>query len=563
MRIKRFICILMSVVFVLSALVFSSSAQENVGMFEIELLSDKTSYAAADTAEITVRAKNTSGKKLSGVALSVDSDKYLLAKGSENIKEVGALSAGKSVELSLKTVINRNTRGLSFWDKIVLFFKQLFNRPHEFKDYAPSGKTKESTDLLISHGGATVTVTAAIWYTGFSEKELEDMARVDERLNGSQDISDDLRALEDEKLISDYSESTDMAWFTYSTGVFGGVAKTDLGDNDIDGSQQWSGKTVSAETQEMYSKYAVGKALILYSFNYPNDMEYQSYRRPFYDGEDSTTCVNEWGRRQVSTDIDTSVTVSDLKNIGAEYDIVCFSGHGSFCNGSPVMCLTEKVTAENRQLYAEDLKNGSIATVLCQGSLYYWVFPSLFSEAYSSDGLDGKFIFIQCCEGFGTGGVENRSFADAMISSGADAVAGFCNSVNTEYGRQFMKACINDYLSGETAAQAYEKAREEITGNEPGDKAAMPVLAGNGEKLFGDEKASVTVTLIDDRDRKVKDCTMLFNEGDRINRAILQDFLYDIKGINARIDDNRSFIAEKKMKIELNALLIGEKNNEE
>ena len=49
---------------------------------------------------------------------------------------------------------------------------------------------------------------------------------------------------------------------------------------------------------------------------------------------------------------------------------------------------------------------------------------------------------------------------------------------------------------------------------------------------------------------------MLFNEGDRINRAILQDFLYDIKGINARIDGNKSYIAEKKMKIELNALLV-------
>ena len=151
------------------------------------------------------------------------------------------------------------------------------------------------------------------------------------------------------------------------------------------------------------------------------------------------------------------------------------------------------------------------------------------------------------------------SFADAMISSGADAVAGFCNSVNTEYGRQFMKACINDYLSGETAAQAHKNACKEITGN----KAAVPVLAGNGEKLFSEEKASVTVTLIDDRGKEVKDCTMLFNEGDRINRAILQDFLYDIKGINARIDDNKSYIAEKKMKIELNALLIGEKNNEE
>ena len=163
MRIKRFICILMSVIFVLSALVFSSSAEESTEMFEIEILFNKTDYAAADTAEITVRAKNTSGKKLSGVALSVDSDKYLLAKGSENIKEFGALSDGEAVELSLKTVINRNTRGLSFWDKIVLFFKQLFNRPHEFEAYAPSGKTNESKSEPISHGGASVTVTATVW----------------------------------------------------------------------------------------------------------------------------------------------------------------------------------------------------------------------------------------------------------------------------------------------------------------------------------------------------------------------------------------------------------------
>ena len=126
-----------------------------------------------------------------------------------------------------------------------------------------------------------------------------------------------------------------------------------------------------------------------------------------------------------------------------------------------------------------------------------------------------------------------------------------------------MQACINDYLSGESVAQAHKNACEEITGNEPGDEAAVPVLAGNGEKLFGEEIATITVTLIDDSGKKVKDCTMLFNEGDRINRAILQDFLYDIKGINARIDDNKSYIAEKKMKIELNALLIGEKNNEE
>ena len=38
MRIKRFICIIMSVIFVLSALVFSSSAEESTEMFEIEIL---------------------------------------------------------------------------------------------------------------------------------------------------------------------------------------------------------------------------------------------------------------------------------------------------------------------------------------------------------------------------------------------------------------------------------------------------------------------------------------------------------------------------------------------
>lgn len=563
MSFKKIFCALLSLVVLLMPMYVGVLAFDESGeAFEITVTSDKEKYSLTDTAKFTLNVTNITDRAISGVTVAANSDYYLLAKGSKGLFDVGSVPPGQTVAFELETVINRNSSGINLWGKIVLFFKQLFNKPHSFVDYNPDEKRSEAESLTVSHGGKNVTLSAAVWYSAFTDSELAAMNSVDSALSSSDDVDESLNELEQSGLISDVTDSGAVKWFKYLGGALGGVATQGFDDTEHYSQPGLSDTDVDDNTLAIYNKYSVGRALVLYSFNYPEDLEYQSYRRPFYCGADSSSCVNTWGSAQIMTDFDFSVTVDDIKNIGSQYSIVCFSGHGATFKNKPVMCLTQTVNDENRQWYADDLMNGRLAAVNYQGDVYYWVFPSIFEQAYSDSDLDGKMIFIQCCEAFGHGGKKDFSFADAMTGAGADCVIGFCNSVNSNYGRLFMKECVSAFINGGTAKDAYQKACDFVGSDDSeyksgGEPIAFPVFSGEGSaQLLSKSTVNINVDIINSYGDIVNTQTVKFRPDLVVSREYLQDFLYDMRGVNVRINESVSAPADEVKNMTFSALLI-------
>ncbi len=447
--------------------------------------------------------------------------------------DIGDLNTKNTASYIFIAVISYKAKGLGFFNKIVLFFNQLFNPPKSMKVYTSDYKKTEKYTFSVPFGNAKADLTVNVWFSHFSDDEIRKMNFVDEAIatNGESSLSN----LENNGYVSDITKSDGIVTFKYSNGVLGGFKSEKFTDSNYeDNTTSVIPQTIDQSTKNIYEKYSVGDVLILYSFNYPSDD--QQCRRYFYDGKDSASCVNTWGKSQLNTDIDTSVTVRDLKNIKSKYKIVCFSGHGSIYNGSPVMCLTEKVTDKNRQEYADDLINGRITTVRYDGGTYYWVYPELFSYSYSGNKLKDKFMFIQSCEAFGEGEKYDYSFADAMTKSGASAVAGFHNSVNSIYGRDFMKQCVCALSEGKTAKQAYDSSCK-IDKNTYENNEGIPVFRGSEKSTFI-EYATVNISVIDRTGNIDSVFSVKVKSGDTITMEKIELTAADIYGKDIYLTKN-------------------------
>lgn len=529
---KRIIASIMALCIVGLTCVATSAAQDNQDVV-VTILMDKPNYSASDTANVTVRVSNNSTNQLRDVVICVETDNWLLAKGSNsNIADIGSLDSGASREMSFSAVLNRNARGISFFSRIILFFKQIFSRPSSFSKMEYNNKDSVKSSANVSHGGASVKVTAACYYDTnmpdrFSEGELKDMADVDKQIHnliGTNAFQNDLNAVEQqnqvETLFDDLEnknliEENSVNWdsesstytFTYSNGVLGAVMLAEL-------SNEYNGPTTSNDVIEYdevvlnsaptnaLSSNSIGDALILYAFNFPSDM--QSFRNPFYN-----TTENDWENKGLDTTRDTYVTVNDLKNIDSKYEIIVFAGHGTTYNGTPSLCLTETVTKDNYQKYASDLKERRIAAVSYSGDKngYYLAFPSLISSAYGASGLNSKFVYSESCCFMGEEESAkeryNYDFSNAFLNAGAQAVVGCHNSVDAVYSRDFMKLWVDSLIAEKTAKQSFDAcvsrygkddSQSAYRSSHPGTPIAVPVFSGNENSKLAIQKEKYTVT---------------------------------------------------------------------
>lgn len=330
-------------------------------------------------------------------------------------------------------------------------------------------------------------------YAPLSDKEMDYMDKVDSELSNtmsknsfknlsieekSQEIKKVLNGLENtgyvKKESSVYDEKTGNYSFKYSNGINGAAMLADYSDKvngkNLKRISNKEEKKINTSTTQTTSSFA--EALFLHSFGD------SVFRNEFYKKTKA-----EWDGNGINTEINKNITVAKLKSIDTNYEIICFSGHGSTLNNSPVMCTEEIVNDENRQKYTADLNKERISIVTTTtGETEYWVFPSLFEDHYNSNSFTNSFIFSECCEFFGYDNQYNDDFANVFINLGAKAVVGYHNSVLAEYSRDFIKKCVDELIAGKTISEAFNAAIKKHGANDGALlNPATPNLRGKKE----------------------------------------------------------------------------------
>ena len=180
----RIVSIILIAVILISTVCIGVNAEGNSNENVVVTIStDKSSYSATDTAHVSVKVENKSGEELKNAVICVDADNWMLAKGSNsNILEIGKMDINESVTLAFSCVLNRKAKGIGFFDKIILFFTQLFSKPSEFKSIDNLGGFCVKASKAVTHGGVKVKINASCnyndkWFIDALNRRLTDKER--------------------------------------------------------------------------------------------------------------------------------------------------------------------------------------------------------------------------------------------------------------------------------------------------------------------------------------------------------------------------------------------------
>lgn len=112
----------------LSSMAFAASVETYYGDLRISVSTDKNAYNETDIAEITAIITNVGNNNVNNVKVQVVFDDLapVSKKTSETSKSVATLKAGESISLKYKATLNAKAHKLSFFQKIILWFKRLF-----------------------------------------------------------------------------------------------------------------------------------------------------------------------------------------------------------------------------------------------------------------------------------------------------------------------------------------------------------------------------------------------------------------------------------------------------
>lgn len=297
-----------------------------------------------------------------------------------------------------------------------------------------------------------------------------------------------LDALTAQGLVKQGSVYTDaengMISFTYSCGALGGILLTDPEEENTAALPELD----ESQLQELAENKRVGTAAIYYAF----DNTINSTRYPYYAY--MQTC---WDSVGLQTDLDTTVTVSDLRRMG-RYDLCILSTHGAYYTyeygwlfkktaTEPLILLTERSDFWSDLRYGFDL----LAHRVIKVNGMYAVNGDFFRSAYRGNGI----VLSETCEFYGKNGHVDTSMADGLLAGGAKAVMGYVNNVYSVYSRSMLWAAVNRMIEGETLEQAVDYAKsiygtdDIIWYNEQGGR--RPHVAASYAMLSGDRSAAL------------------------------------------------------------------------
>ena len=261
-----------------------------------------------------------------------------------------------------------------------------------------------------------------------------------------------LDALTAQGLVKQGSVYTDaengMISFTYSCGALGGILLTDPEEENTAALPELD----ESQLQELAENKRVGTAAIYYAF----DNTINSTRYPYY-----AYMQTYWDSVGLQTDLDTTVTVSDLLRMG-RYDLCILSTHGAYYTyeygwlfkktaTEPLILLTERSDFWSDLRYGFDLLAHRVVKV----NGMYAVNGDFFRSAYRGNGI----VLSETCEFYGKNGHVDTSMADGLLAGGAKAVMGYVNNVYSVYSRSMLWAAVNRMIEGETLEQAVDYAK--------------------------------------------------------------------------------------------------------
>ena len=297
-----------------------------------------------------------------------------------------------------------------------------------------------------------------------------------------------LDALTAQGLVKQGSVYTDaengMISFTYSCGALGGILLTDPEEENTAALPELD----ESQLQELAENKRVGTAAIYYAF----DNTINSTRYPYY-----AYMQTYWDSVGLQTDLDTTVTVSDLRRMG-RYDLCILSTHGAYYTyeygwlfkktaTEPLILLTERSDFWSDLRYGFDLLAHRVVKV----NGMYAVNGDFFRSAYRGNGI----VLSETCEFYGKNGHVDTSMADGLMAGGAKAVMGYVNNVYSVYSRSMLWAAVNRMIEGETLEQAVDYAKsiygtdDIIWYNEQGGR--RPHAAASYAMLSGDRSAAL------------------------------------------------------------------------
>ena len=297
-----------------------------------------------------------------------------------------------------------------------------------------------------------------------------------------------LDALTAQGLVKQGSVYTDaengMISFTYSCGALGGILLTDPEEENTAALPELD----ESQLQELAENKRVGTAAIYYAF----DNTINSTRYPYY-----AYMQTYWDSVGLQTDLDTTVTVSDLRRMG-RYDLCILSTHGAYYTyeygwlfnntaTGPLILLTERSDFWSDLRYGFDLLAHRVVKV----NGMYAVNGDFFRSAYRGNGI----VLSETCEFYGKNGHVDTSMADGLLAGGAKAVMGYVNNVYSVYSRSMLWAAVNRMIEGKTLEQAVDYAKsiygtdDIIWYNEQGGRRSH--AAASYAMLSGDRSAAL------------------------------------------------------------------------
>lgn len=264
-----------------------------------------------------------------------------------------------------------------------------------------------------------------------------------------------LETLTEQGLVKNGSVCTDeengMVSFTYACGALGGILLTD--PDEENGTVTLQAGQLEEELQDFAENKRVGSAAIYYAF----DNTVNSTRYPYY-----AYMQSYWNSVGLHTDLDTTVTLSDLRRMGS-YDLCILSTHGAYYTyeygwlrkktaTEPLILLTEKSDFWSDLRYGFDLLSHRVVKI----NGMYAATDAFFRNAYRGHGI----VLSETCEFYGKNGHVDTGIADALLAAGAKAVAGYVNNVYSVYSRSMLWAMVNRMIEGETLEAAANYAKE-------------------------------------------------------------------------------------------------------
>lgn len=218
------------------------------------------------------------------------------------------------------------------------------------------------------------------------------------------------------------------------------------------------------ESDTLYTDPSKINMLVLHGFEPNRDRTYRYLESTF----------NNYRDADVNAVVDFTVKVEDMLEL-PNFDVVLFSMHGSYMydknwRNTPVLCLLDdEVTNERLAEVYDYYARGDIGIFYsASGEVFFVIFPSFFTNNFTSDEFQYTYVFSECCDFYGWCDKDScdypngvfcsnlrSDFGSALTQVGCPFVSGFHNSVMASYSLNLQTQYIKMLLRGVDPVSGY------------------------------------------------------------------------------------------------------------